>query len=75
MLGKPKNCFKVLVQLTERIIRDKHLPQYLALIVKDIIRYRRGDLVTADRCKNIQKQRKSKSFIGVHYNRPGDRND
>lgn len=66
MLGKPKNCFKVLVQLTETNLRDKHLPQYLGLIVKDIVRYRRGDLVT-DRCKNIQQQRKSKNFIGVHY--------
>ena len=44
------------------------MPQYLALIVKDIIRYRGGDLVTG-RCKNIQQQRKSKNFIGVHYNR------
>jgi len=55
MLGTPKSCFQVLVQLTETILREKHLPQYLASIVKDIVRYGRVDLVI-ERCMNIQQQ-------------------
>ena len=70
MLGTPKSCFQVLVQLTETILREKHLPQYLALIVKDFVRYGRVDLVT-ERCMNVQQQRKPKSLIGVLFQYKG----
>ena len=47
-----KNCFQVLVQLAETILRNKYLSQYLALILKDIVKHRRGHLVT-ERCKYV----------------------
>ena len=70
VLGVAKNCLHELVQLAEVILRDKHLPQYLALIIKDIIRCRRGDLVIHNH-NSIFQHNKPKSFIGVYFHNKG----
>ena len=70
VLGVAKNCLHELVQLAEVILRDKHLPQYLALIIKDIIRCRRGDLVIHNH-NSIFQHSKPKSFIGVYFHNKG----
>ena len=70
VLGIPKNCCDELVRLAEVILKDKNLPQYLALIVMDIIKYRRGDMV-CHRCRDTPRQQKPKSFIKVHFHNKG----
>ena len=64
------NCCDELVRLAEVILKDRNLPQYLALIVMDIIKYRRGEMV-CHRCRDTPQQQKPKSFIKVHFHNKG----